>query len=211
MTTKRTLQSVTAIFMLALILVSCNLVKSAAPRPTDTVGTNPDELKTKLVEIMENAGSTLENAEFSRISSDSRRSGSTSYSISLEIVKPQNRNKLAKAEWYSSESSPNQFDVTDMVLSDSDNNIIKEYDQFKDILFTYADIEKYINNSSTCFKEALEASGYGADGYIENFQIEREQHNNNKIKAGIRVGYKGDSTLDKYYRIQEDGMHIIKK
>ena len=62
MTTKRTFQSLVAIFSLALILVSCGLAKSTAPRPTDTVGTNPDELEAKLAEIMENAGGTLETA-----------------------------------------------------------------------------------------------------------------------------------------------------
>ena len=127
------------------------------------------------------------------------------------IVKPQNKNRLAEAKWYSSESSPNDFSVTDIVLSDSENNVIKEYDQFKDILFTYADIEQYINHSSTCFKEALEASGYGADGYVERITISREQYNNNKLKASIKVTHKSDRTLKKYYQIQEDGMHIVKK
>ena len=211
MTTKRTLQSLTAIAMLALILVSCNLVKSAAPSPTDTVGTNPDELKAKMVEVLEDAGTTLEKAEFSNITSSSNRTGSVSYSVSLEIVKPQNHDKLATAGWYSSDIRPNLYRVDDIVLSDADDNIIKEYDKFKDILFTYADIEQYINNAPACFKEALEASGYGADGFISNFSIEREQHNGNKIKAGIRVGYKGDSSLSKYFTVQEDGMHIIKK
>lgn len=135
MTTKRTFQSLVAIFSLALILVSCGLAKSSAPRPTDTVGTNPDELKAKLVEIMENAGGTLETAEFASITSSCSYSGKMSYSVYLEIVKPQNKNKLAEATWYSSESSPNNFSVTDIVLSDSKNNVIKEYDQFKDILF----------------------------------------------------------------------------
>lgn len=211
MTTKRTLQSVATIFTLALILASCGLAKSAAPRPTDTVGTNPDELKAKMVEILENAGGTLENAEFSRIISRSNHSGKTSYSIDLEIVKPQNKNKLADASWYSSESQPNKFGVTDIVLSDSENNIIKEYDQFKDILFSYADIEKYIVNAPTCYKEALEASGYGADGFIEYFSIERDQYNGNKIKVGISVEHKSNSSLTKFFRVQEDGMHIVKK
>lgn len=177
----------------------------------DTVGTNPDELKAKLAEIMENAGGTLETAEFARISSSRSHSGKTSYSVDLEIVKPQNKNRLAEAKWYSSESSPNDFSVTDMVLSDSENNVIKEYDQFKDILFTYADIEQYINHSSTCFKEALEAAGYGTDGYVERITISREQYNNNKLKASIKVTHKSNRTLNKYYQIQEDGMHIIKK
>ena len=137
MTTKRTFQSLVAIFSLALILVSCGLAKSTAPRPTDTVGTNPDELEAKLAEIMENAGGTLETAEFASINSSCSHSGKTSYSVDLEIVKPQNKNRLAEAKWYSSESSPNDFSVTDIVLSDSENNVIKEYDQFKDILFTY--------------------------------------------------------------------------
>lgn len=211
MTTKRTFQSLVAIFSLALILVSCGLVKSSAPRPTDTVGTNPDELKAKLVEIMENAGGTLETAEFASITSSCSYSGKMSYSVYLEIVKPQNKNKLVEAMWYSSESSPNDFSVTDIVLSDSKNNVIKEYDQFKDILFTYADIEHYITHSPVCFKEALEASGYGTDGYIERIDISREQHNNNKLRANIKVTNKSSRTLNKYYQIQEDGMHIIKK
>lgn len=211
MTTKRTFQSLVAIFSLALILVSCGLAKSTAPRPTDTVGTNPDELEAKLAEIMENAGGTLETAEFASINSSCSHSGKTSYSVDLEIVKPQNKNRLAEAKWYSSESSPNDFSVTDIVLSDSENNVIKEYDQFKDILFTYADIEQYINHSSACFKEALEASGYGADGYVERITISREQYNNNKLKASIKVTHKSDRTLKKYYQIQEDGMHIVKK
>ena len=98
MTTKRTFQSLVAIFSLALILVSCGLAKSTAPRPTDTVGTNPDELKAKLAEIMENAGGTLETAEFASINSSCSHSGKTSYSVDLEIVKPQNKNRLAEAK-----------------------------------------------------------------------------------------------------------------
>ena len=101
MTTRRTFQSLVAIFSLALILVSCGLAKSTAPRPTDTVGTNPDELEAKLAETMENAGGTLETAEFASINSSCSHSGKTSYSVDLEIVKPQNKNRLAETKWYS--------------------------------------------------------------------------------------------------------------
>ena len=54
-------------------------------------------------------------------------------------------------------------------------------------------------------------TGYGADGYVERITISREQYNNNKLKASIKVTHKSDRTLKKYYQIQEDGMHIVKK
>ena len=53
-------------------------------------------------------------------------------------------------------------------------------------------------------KEALEASGYGEDGYVRSYQIE-------KGDAFIMVGHKSSNMLSKTYHVAEDGEHIIVK
>ena len=96
------------------------------------------------------------------------------------------------------------LDKQDMVISDHDDNVIDTYDGFKDMLFTYNDVSKLVENLPVFCKEALEASGYGEEGYVRSYQIE-------KGDAFITVGHKSSNMLTKSYHIAEDGEHIIKE
>lgn len=213
MSKRRVFQSLAVVLMLASTVVSCDLAKSASSRPTVPVGTNEGEMKEKITEVLKGADTTPDQVEIAEISSSSnynnKATGDT-YSLSLDIVSPKDKNKIARTDWYSSEQSPSRQTTENLILSDADNNVIKEYDKFKDMLFSYGDVEMYINNTPTLFKEALEAAGYDKEGYVKYFTIRRDPSKGNEIIASIRVQHKSTSSLSKYFRIAKDGTHIIK-
>ena len=111
-----------------------------------------------------------------------------STSVTIQIVTPEDKNKMAEYSWYDNKDVRNKLDKQDMVISDHDDNVIDTYDGFKDMLFTYDDVAKQVENLPVFCKEALEASGYGEDGYGRSYQIE-------KGDAFIMVGHKSSNML----------------
>ena len=53
---------------------------------------------------------------------------------------------MAEYSWYDNKDVRNKLDKQDMVISDHDDNVIDTYDGFKDMLFTYDDVAKQVEN-----------------------------------------------------------------
>lgn len=198
--------------MLALTLTACGLTQNSGPVRDKMSGSSPGELEKQIEMLLKEAGTDLRTAEFAEIVSGYNGNGfKPSLSVTVDIVNPQNPNKLLRASWYDSESTRNKYDVEELLLTDSDDNVIDDHAAFADMLFTYADVKTYIDNAPIYCTESLEASGYGENGFVERLDIERNPHEGNRIKAMMRVGYKGQSTLHKTFRVAPDGGHIVKK
>lgn len=198
--------------MLALTFTACGLTQNSAPLADKMLGSNPGELEKQIEMLLKKAGADLETAEFAEIVTGYNANGyKPSLSLTLDIVNPANPDKLLRASWYDSESSRNHCTVEELMLTDSDDNVIAEHAAFEDMLFTYAEVKTYIDNAPVYCAESLEASGYGADGFAERLDIERNPHEGNRIKAMMRVGYKGQNTLHKSFTVAPDGQHIVKK
>lgn len=213
MTTKRTFYVAATICILALTVTSCNFVKESAPIADEMIGSNPEELQEKITEVLKFADTDLEKAQFAEISSGYHQVGNIdpTISVTLDIVNPKDQNKLLRVSWDDKKSTRNYYSKEDLVLSDSKNNIINKYEDFKDMLFSYSDAKIYIDNVPTYCKEALEASGYKDAGFIDRLTIERRPYEGNQVVAMIRVGYKKNITLVKSYTVSKDGLHIEKK
>ena len=169
------------------------------------IGANAGELDGKIDELLELAKAKKETAEFAEIYTYfNYKPGDPSTSVTIQIVTPEDKNKMAEYSWYDNKDVRNKLDKQDMVISDHDDNVIDTYDGFKDMLFTYDDVVKQVENLPVFCKEALEASGYGEDGYVRSYQIE-------KGDAFIMVGHKSSNMLSKTYHVAEDGEHIIVK
>jgi len=177
--------------------------ENATTTPSDTIiGANAGELDGKIDELLELAKAKKETAEFAEIYTYfNYKPGDPSTSVTIQIVTPEDKNKMAEYSWYDNKDVRNK---QDMVISDHDDNVIDTYDGFKDMLFTYDDVAKQVENLPVFCKEALEASGYGEDGYVRSYQIE-------KGDAFIMVGHKSSNMLSKTYHVAEDGEHIIVK
>lgn len=198
--------------MLAMAFAACGLTQGSAPVADRMLGSNPGELEKQIEMLLEKAGTDLEKAEFAEIVTGYNANGyKPSLSLTLDIVSPENPDKLLRASWYDSESSRNHCTVEELMLTDSDDNVIEEHAAFEDMLFTYADVKTFIENAPVYCTESLEASGYGADGFVERLDIERNFHEGNRIAAMMRVGYKGRNTMHKSFRVAQDGQHIVRK
>ncbi|MFQ7267176.1 MAG: hypothetical protein ACLRPS_10005 [Paraprevotella clara] len=203
-------KGVWALCVVAVTMASCDFVnkmkENATTTPSDTIiGANAGELDGKIDELLELAKAKKETAEFAEIYTYfNYKPGDPSTSVTIQIVTPEDKNKMAEYSWYDNKDVRNKLDKQDMVISDHDDNVIDTYDGFKDMLFTYDDVAKQVENLPVFCKEALEASGYGEDGYVRSYQIE-------KGDAFIMVGHKSSNMLSKTYHVAEDGEHIIVK
>lgn len=198
--------------MLALTFAACGLTQGSGPVSDKMLGSNPGELEKQIEILVKKAGADLQTAEFAEIITGYNANGyKPSLSVTIDIVSPTNPDKLLRAKWYDSETSRNKYDVEELVLTDSDNNLVNDHAAFAGMLFSYADAKTYIDNAPVYCTESLEASGYGANGYVERLDIERNPHEGNRLSARMRVGYKGQNTLHKSFGIAQDGGHIIKK
>lgn len=203
-------KGVWALCVVAVTMASCDFVnkmkENATTTPSDTIiGANAGELDGKIDELLELAKAKKETAEFAEIYTYfNYKLGDPSTSVTIQIVTPEDKNKMAEYSWYDNKDVRNKLDKQDMVISDHDDNVIDTYDGFKDMLFTYDDVAKQVENLPVFCKEALEASGYGEDGYVRSYQIE-------KGDAFIMVGHKSSNMLSKTYHVAEDGEHIIVK
>ena len=203
-------KGVLALCVVAVTMASCDFVnkmkENATTTPSDTIiGANVGELDGKIDELLELAKAKKETAEFAEIYTYlNYKPGNPSTSVTIQIVTPEDKNKMAEYSWYDNKDVRNKLDKQDMVISDHDDNVIDTYDGFKDMHFTYNDVSKLVENLPVFCKEALEASGYGEEGYVRSYQIE-------KGDAFITVGHKSSNMLTKSYHIAEDGEHIIKE
>lgn len=209
---KKFIRRSAAAAMLALAFTACGLSQDAGPVADKLIGSNPDELEKRIVALLEKAGTELGKAEFAEIITSTNRNGiSPSYTVTVDIVSPKNPDKLLRVSWYDSERTRNRYTEEELLLTDSDNNVVEGREGFEGMLFPYADAKVYIDNAPRYCTESLEASGYKENGFVERLDIERNPHDGNRLSARMRVGYEGKSTLRKSYAVAPDGGHIVRK
>lgn len=209
---KKIIRRWTAAAMLALAFTACGVSQDAGPVAEKVIGSNPGELEKRIEALLEKAGTEPGKAEFAEIVTSTNRNGiSPSYTVTVDIVSPGNPDKLLRVSWYDSERTRNRYTEEELLLTDSDNNVVEGCAGFEYMLFSYADAKVYIDNAPRYCTESLEASGYKEKGFVERLDIERNPHGGNCLSARMRVGYEGKSTMRKSYGVAPDGGHIIRK
>lgn len=182
-------------------LTSCNFL-NPGPVPENIVGDTPGELRDKIVEVLKVAGTDTSSVEFAEVKTNFLyRPGDNTADIALSIVSPDDKDKLVQYTWSDMKDRRNVYDCFDLAVTTFGNDVIDSYEGFKDMIFTYSDIRPFLDNLPVYCKEALEASGYGDNGYVSMFSIEMG-------RIFISVSHKDKSTISKTYDISEDGMHI---
>ena len=209
---KKIIRYSAAFCMMALMFSACGLTQDAGSVPDKMVGSNPGELEKRIEALLKKAGTDLEKAEFAEIATSCNRKGaSPSFLLMIDLVSPENPNKLVRATWFDSERNRNDYSVEGLMLTDSDNNVVEDHAAFADMLFSYADVKTYIGNAPVYCTESLEASGYQENGFVERLDIQRLSYEGYRLSARMRVGYKGQITMHKTYDVASDGLHIVKK
>lgn len=199
----RHLTKATALAIVFLAMSSCNFL-NPGPLPEALMGQNAGELKAKVCELMDMAGTDSTQVEFAEINTYFLyRPNDNLASAYIQIVSPEDKNKMMEYTWTDMNGRRNMKEANELVVSTRlDNDVIDTYDGFKEMLFTYDDIRVYLDNLPTYCKEAIEASGYKNKAFISSFNIEKD-------KSTITVNYKEDTSLSKTYEIDPEGKHIV--
>lgn len=189
---------------LAWAFTSCSFL-NPGPLPEALVGEQTGELKNKLCELMEMAGTDSTQVEFADISSNFLyRPNDNTSNVSIQIVSAKDKNQLMEYMWSDMKDRRNMKVAQELTVSTFlGNDVIDNYEGYQDMLFRYDDIRIYLDNLPVYCQEALEASGYKDQGYVNSFNIDRQRG------ATISVGHKKESSLSKTYEISEDGQHIV--
>ena len=123
-------KGVWALCVVAVTMASCDFVnkmkENATTTPSDTIiGANAGELDGKIDELLELAKAKKETAEFAEIYTYfNYKPGDPSTSVTIQIVTPEDKNKMAEYSWYDNKDVRNKLDKQDMVISDHDDNVI---------------------------------------------------------------------------------------
>lgn len=199
---KKFFRSVLAVSTLTMLMTSCSFL-NPGPVPEDIIGDQPGELQAKINELLDQAGTDSTKVEFAEISSSFLYSpGDNTANVHVQIISPDDKNKMVQYSWSDMKDRRNMCEKFDLTVSTFlDNDVVDSYDGYKEMLFTYDDARKYLNNLPTYCKEALEASGYKDNGYINNFTMSNKQ-------IIISVKHK-DGGFHKTYNISKDGKHIV--
>lgn len=194
--------SIFAIPATVLSIISCNSF-NPGPLPEDIVGDQPGELEQKIKDLLDQAGTDTSKVEFAEISTTfTYKENDNKAYVSIQIISPENKDKMVQYDWNDMKDRRNHYEMFELTVSSFDDDVIDNYDGYKDMLFKYSDAAIYLKNLPTYCKEALEASGYKENGCINSFNIEAD-------RAFINVGYKGQSSIFKTYNISEDKNHIV--
>ena len=130
------------------------------------------------------------------------RPGDNTAHAHIQIISPGDKNKMEQLDWDDMKDRRNHYERYGLTVSTQvSQDLVDTYDGYKDMLFTYNDIKKYLDNLPTYCNEAIEASGYKDNAYISNFEI-------NVDGASISVSHK-EGNISKTYGISPDGSHII--
>lgn len=190
--------------ILSLGLSACSFLNPGA-LPKALVGEQPNELRAKVNELMELAGTDSVKAELASVNTTfiyNPNGGSAT--VHLHMIDPEDKNKMKEYAWRDTDGRRNLKEINELVVSTwPDNDIVDTYEGYKDMLFSYEDIRMYLDNLPVYCKEALEASGYKDKGYVSSFSFDK------RTGALIYVTHKEKSTLSKWYKIAPDGKHII--
>ncbi len=188
--------------VLAALASSCGSF-NPGPVPENIVGDAPGELKEKLCDLMDVAGTDSTKVEFAEITTMfNYRPGDNTAHAHIQIISPGDKNKMEQLDWDDMKDRRNHYERYGLTVSTQvSQDLVDTYDGYKDMLFTYNDIKKYLDNLPTYCNEAIEASGYKDNAYISNFEI-------NVDGASISVSHK-EGNISKTYGISPDGSHII--
>ncbi len=186
----------------AALATSCGSF-NPGPLPENIVGDAPGELKSKICDLMELAGTDSTKVEFAEITTTFiYRPNDHNAHAHIQIVSPSDKNKMEQLDWNDMKERRNSYERYDLTVATRvSEDLIDTYEGYKDMLFTYDDIRKYIDNLPSYCEEAIKASGYKDDAYISNFEI-------NADGASISVKHK-DANISKTYNISADGKNII--
>lgn len=193
------------IFTIATIAATAAACSTNSGPVSDTIiGEKQSELKNKVAELMETAGTDSSKVEFAQIrTSIVLRPNDNTTVVSIQIINPKDNDKMEEFQWSDNKDRRNHTENLGITVSESlSGDVIDEYEGYKDMLFDYGYASKFINKMPEYCKEALEASGYKDKGYVKSFSIEVDG-------AMISVGNKDSNTTSKTYRIDEEGNHII--
>ncbi len=186
----------------AALAVSCGTF-NPGPIPETIVGDAPGELRAKLCDLMDVAGTDSTKVEFAEITTTFiYRPNDNNAHAHIQIVSPKDKNKMEQLDWNDMKERRNHYERYGLTVSTRvDSDLIDTYEGYKDMLFTYDDIRKYLDNLPSYCAEAIEASGYKDDAYVSDFEIDVDG-------ASISVKHK-EANIFKTYKISSDGTHIV--
>ena len=196
------IKSLCAIFLALMPAASCQML-NPGPLPEDIVGDTPGELQAKIGDILAQAGTDSTKVEFAEITTSFIYiPGDHIANVKIQIVSPSDKNKMEEYLWTDMKDRRNMCEKFDLIVSTRlESDLIDTYEGYKDILFTYNDIKPYLDKLPLYCNEALEASGYKENAYIDNFTISKDD-------IYISVKHK-DGNISKTYRISPDGSGIV--
>ena len=191
-----------AILTTVILATSCGNF-NPGPVPENIVGDAPGELEAKICDLMKVAGTDSTKVEFAEITSTFiYRPNDNNAHAHIQIISPDDKNKMEQLDWNDMKERRNSYEKYNLTVSTRlSEDLIDTYEGYKDMLFTYSDIKKYLDNLPAYCEEAIEASGYKDNAYISNFEI-------NVDGASISVSHK-EGNISKTYGISPDGSHII--
>lgn len=97
------------------------------------------------------------------------------------------------------------YEANDLIVTQGliEKDVVEGYDSYKDMLFRYEELKPYLDNMSALCCEATEASGYKDKAYVKSFSYTKDSG------TSITVGHRDNSSLSKYYKVSDDGKHIV--
>ena len=109
--------SILAASMLSLSITSCDNLKPA-PVPDDIVGDTPGELKAKINELLEQAGTDSTKVEFAEIASNFQyKPGDNNANVHVQIVSPEDKNKMLQYSWSDMKDRRNTYEQFELTVS----------------------------------------------------------------------------------------------
>ena len=146
---KKFFRSVLAVSTLTMLMTSCSFL-NPGPVPEDIIGDQPGELQAKINELLDQAGTDSTKVEFAEISSSFLYSpGDNTANVHVQIISPDDKNKMVQYSWSDMKDRRNMCEKFDLTVSTFlDNDVVDSYDGYKEMLFTYDDARKYLNNLS---------------------------------------------------------------
>lgn len=160
------------------------------------IGQQAGDFDKVIEEILSKNGLTKENVELSEIST---YQGDDYVELNIDAVTPADKNKMSEYSWSSRRGLTNN----EIVLSDSDDNIIDKYEQFEHSLFKLSDAQTILKKLPELLKQAIEESGYGDKARVQSYRIDRNYQG--KIIMSIDVRHKEVITLDKSFSVDAEG------
>lgn len=199
------------------LFTACHLSeKSQHAKPeklTRLVGTQPGELQKRIDRMLLEADSVTD-LEFIFLESSYEYYNDDYYEAQVrwQSVDPKDtlKKKHLYCSWTDSPKARDQHQHFSVYLTQGDDEAVYPYDSIRARLFSYDLAKEYIDRLPHYASEAVKASGWGDQGYVNRFAIEiNKEPASSEPDVQIRIGRKDDREKKLAYRVAPDKKRLI--